>query len=401
MIRVHHHDAAHTLALLLGGVHDVAASGQRAGVDTEERQLADERVNHDLERQRGERLAVRGVTNHFLFGVMGVSALDGGDVQRAGHVLDDVVQQRLHALVAVRSAAADGVHGAVDGGLADGVLDFFLGEFLALEELFHQHFVGLGDLLDHFGVILLRQFHHVGRNFFLADVLAFIVVVDLRLHLHKVDDAAEIIFSADGQLNRNCVGVQTLLHHVHHAEEVRAGDVHLVHIRHARNMIGFGLLPHGFGLGLNAALSAEDAHSAVQHAQGTFNLNGEVNVTGGVDNVNTIGAILVVGVAGVAPAAGGGGGGDGDTTLLLLHHPVHGGRALMGFTDAVHTTGVEQNTFRGGRLAGVDVRHDTNVAHPLKGMTARHMVCSFQQRCSGIGRIKRSCGGSRLAHYQR
>ena len=74
---------------------------------------------------------------------------------------------------------------------------------------------------------------------------------------------------------------------------------------------------------------------------------------------------------------------------------------LMGFTDAVHTTGVEQNTFRGGRLAGVDVRHDTNVAHPLKGMTARHMVCSFQQRCSGIGRIKRSCGGSRLAHYQR
>ena len=73
----------------------------------------------------------------------------------------------------------------------------------------------------------------------------------------------------------------------------------------------------------------------------------------------------------------------------------------MGFTDAVHTTGIEQNTFRGGRLAGVDVRHDTNVAHPLKGMTARHMVCSFQQRCSGIGRIKRSCGGSRLAHYQR
>jgi hypothetical protein len=49
--------------------------------------------------------------------------------------------------------------------------------------------------------------------------------------------------------------------------EVRAHDVHLVDVDHAGDMIVVGLTPDGLGLGLHAALGAQNGHRAVQHAQ--------------------------------------------------------------------------------------------------------------------------------------
>ncbi len=65
-------------------------------------------------------------------------------------------------------------------------------------------------------------------------------------------------FSADGQLDGDGVGAQTVVHHVQHVEEIRAGDVHLVDVDHPGDMIVIGLTPHSLGLGLNTALGAED-----------------------------------------------------------------------------------------------------------------------------------------------
>ena len=369
---MHHHDAAHTLALLLGGVHDIGASRQGTGVHAEEGQLTHEGIDHDLERQGGEGSIVRGLALQDDFLVVGIGALDGLNVQGAGHVVNHVVQQGLNALVAVRGAAADGVHGAVDGGLTDGGTDLLNRDLLALEELLHQLVVGLGDLLDHLVVVLLRQLEHILGNLFLADVLALVVVVDLGLHGDQVDDAAEGFFLTDGQLNRHRIGMQAILHHVNDAEEVSAGDVHLVDVGHTGDLVGLGLLPHGLGLGLNAALGAEDGHSAVQHAQGTLNLNGEVHVTGGVNDVDAVGAVLVGGILGIVPHTSGSRRSDGDAALLLLDHPVHGSRAFMGLTNTMGLTGVEQDALGGRGLTGVDMSHDTDVAQLLKGMTARH-----------------------------
>ena len=58
MVGVHLQDAADPLALVLGRVEDVRAGLERARVDPEEGQLADERVGGDLEGQRAERLGV-------------------------------------------------------------------------------------------------------------------------------------------------------------------------------------------------------------------------------------------------------------------------------------------------------------------------------------------------------
>ena len=47
---------------------------------------------------------------------------------------------------------------------------------------------------------------------------------------------------------------------------------------------------------------------------------------------------------------------------MLLDHPVHGRRALVDLADLVVLAGVVENPLGRRGLAGVDVRHDPDVA---------------------------------------
>jgi hypothetical protein len=152
-------------------------------------------------------------------------------------------------------------------------------------------------------------------------------------------------------------------------EEVGAGAVHLVDERQTRHLVLVGLAPDGFRLGLHAAHGAVHHAGAVEHAHGTLHLDGEVHVAGGVDDVD---AVLGEGHVHALPETGGGSGRDRDAALLLLLHPVHGGSAIVHFTNLVVHTGVEKNALGRGGLAGVDVRRNTNVAIALNGGNASH-----------------------------
>ena len=55
-----------------------------ARVHTDERQLADERVGHDLEHQGSERIVVVGLADQFPLGVIGIDAGDRGDFKGEG-----------------------------------------------------------------------------------------------------------------------------------------------------------------------------------------------------------------------------------------------------------------------------------------------------------------------------
>ena len=117
VVGVHPQDTAHALALALGGVIDIAAGGQCAGIDAEERQLAHEGVGHDLEGQGGEGLVVGRLTrSSSSLPCRGSVPLTARDVQRRRQIVHDRVQQGLHALVAVGGAAQHGSHLAGDGG---------------------------------------------------------------------------------------------------------------------------------------------------------------------------------------------------------------------------------------------------------------------------------------------
>ena len=77
-----------------------------AGIDAEEDELADERVAPELERQRTEFRVVVGGSQ--LFGMsVGVDALRRRDVERAGKIIDDRIDEILDALVLEGGTADD------------------------------------------------------------------------------------------------------------------------------------------------------------------------------------------------------------------------------------------------------------------------------------------------------
>src|SRR5690606_735143 len=163
-------------------------------------------------------------------------------------------------------------------------------------------------------------------------------------------DALEGFFSAHGQLERHRVRVQAILDLLHDAQEVRAGAVHLVHVDQARYFITVGLAPYRSGLRLNAGRSAQYDGRAVEYAERTLYFDREVNVAGGIDDVD---AMLIELHVHAFPEARRGSGGNRDATLLLLLHPVHRRSAFMHFAELVVNTRVEKDTFRGRRFTGV------------------------------------------------
>jgi hypothetical protein len=137
-----------------------------------------------------------------------------------------------------------------------------------------------------------------------------------------------------------------------HPPEARPHAIKFVDEGQAGHAVLLGLAPYRLGLGLHPGHPAEHAHRAVQHAQGSLHLHREIHVAGRVNDVDLV----------LAPVAGGGRAGDGDAALLLLDHPVHGGRTLVHLADAMHLAGVEKDTLRGRGLARVNVGNNADIA---------------------------------------
>src|SRR6185312_9454852 len=101
---------------------------------------------------------------------------------------------------------------------------------------------------------------------------------------------------------------------------------------------------------------------AVEHAKRALHLDGEIDMARGVDDVQPL----------AVPECGRGSRGDGYAALLLLLHPVHRRGTFVHFADLVALAGVIEDALRSRGFAGVDMRHDTEVAVVLDGMLAGH-----------------------------
>src|SRR5690606_13806508 len=88
----------------------------------------------------------------------------------------------------------------------------------------------------------------------------------------------------------------------------------------ARHLVFVALAPNRLGLRLDALIGVQHAYRTVEHAQRTLHFDCEIDVTRRVDDIEAL----------AVPERGGRGRRDRDAALLLLRHPVHGGRALMG-----------------------------------------------------------------------
>ena len=232
-----------------------------------------------------------------------------------------------------------------------------------------QLVVHLGDGLDHPVAMLLGLGLELRRDVHDVDLVAEVVAVVDGLHLDQVDDALELVLATDRDLDRHRVRAEALLDGVDAAPEVGAGPVELVDEAEARYAVAVGLSPDRLGLGLDAGDAVEDDDRAVEHAQAPLDLDREVHVPGRIDDVDAM----------VAPERGRRRGRDGDAALLLLGHPVHRGRALMDLAELVDLLRVEEDPLGDGRLAGVDMRDDSDV--PRLG--ERNLSCHGRPKLPG------------------
>ena len=361
VVGVHLEGAPDALLLALRAVEHVRAGLERARVDPEERQVADERVGGDLEDEARQGLLVVDGTDELLVGAR-LEPDRRRDVERRGQELGDRVEHRLDALVLERRAGEHGHELGLERPEPEAVADLGGGERLALEVLVGERVVGLGDDLDH----LLAPLRGVGLerlgDLDDVDLRAEVVAIQDRLHLDEVDDALEAVLAADRQLDRHRSRAEAVDDHVDAAPEVGAGAIELVDEADPRHGVLVRLAPDGLGLGLDAGHAVEDDDRAIEDAQAALDLDGEVHVPGRIDDVDLV----------VVPEAGRGRGGDGDAALLLLRHPVHRGRALVDLAELVDLLRVEEDSLGHGRLARVDVGNDPDVPRPGERYLAWH-----------------------------
>ena len=291
VVGVHHQDAPDALGATGRDVQHAPARGELAGVHAEVGELADEGVGHDLEGQRGERGRVVGRADDLARLVLpadGLQAVHRRDVERAGQVVQDGVEQRLDALVLERRATEDRGELELERGLADRALEQLDRDLGVLEDELDELVVVVGDLLDE---VLARLRGSVGvlrRDVGDVELLAQLVLVDDGVHLDEVDDAPQVGLGPDRQLQRHRVGAQAVDHRADRHVVVRADAVHLVDERDARDVVLVGLAPDGLGLWLDAGDRVEERDRAVEHAQRALDLDGEVDVAGRVDDVDAV-----------------------------------------------------------------------------------------------------------------
>ncbi|MND59654.1 hypothetical protein D3C80_508560 [compost metagenome] len=371
LVGMHLHHTPDPFLFAFDRVEHRVAGTEYAGIDAGEGQGADEGVGGNLERQGRKRLAVVSVALQVLVFVIRIGAIDGGDFRGRWQVVDDRIEHQRHAFVLERGAADRRDNFIGQGALAQAGLDLLIAQLFTVEVKLHELVIGLGGRFDHVCAPLVGQRQHVFRNVFFAIAGAVVIFIPIDgLHLHQVDLADEVLLGANRQLDRYRMVAQALVDLFDHLEEVSALAVHFVDIGHARHMVFVGLAPDRLRLRFHAIGAAEHHHGTVEYTQRALHLNGEVNVTGGVDDVETVFFRELLGRA--LPERRGRCRGDGDPAFLLLGHPVHGCGAVVHLAHFVVDPGVEQDPFGGGGLARVNMGDDTDIAVQLDGGGARH-----------------------------
>ena len=266
--------------------------------------------------------------------------------------MDDPVHRRLHPAVPQRGAREDGEDPAGQRPLAQGGPQQRRRDRLPREVLLRRRVVDVGRRLEQrLAVPRARQPIRFGegrpRD---PRPLVFRGERDL-LHRHEVGHRHERPVLAERNGQRNAAGVELARHVVDHPVEVGAGPVELVDERQPRDPVPVGLAPDDLRLRLHAPHAAKNRHRAVQHAERPLHLDGEIDVSGRVDQVDL----------GAQPREVRRRRGDRDPTLPLLRQVIHLRVAVVDLPHPVGDPGVVEEPLGEGRLPRVDVRDDPDV----------------------------------------
>ena len=202
---MHQIHAADALFLVARGVGKRHALLELARVDAAERDRADVLEAHDLEGDHATADRRRSACAGLRLAGLRIDARVGFAIGGRRQEVDDGVEQRLHALVLERRAAHHRIEGARDGRLADQLAQRVLVGLLALEVGFHGRRRPSRRRLRSWRRGIRRP-----CSLRSAGICPSIILASLPSpsqseanHADEVDDAGEVAFGADRQLQRN------------------------------------------------------------------------------------------------------------------------------------------------------------------------------------------------------
>ena len=371
-IGLHLDEATHAFRFTGTGIVDGITLLDHAGVHANEDQLTDKLVSPKFECKSNGLFIIANAEIFLLFGINSAFDFDGFRFKRRGQIVDHGVHKVLYALVLESGTTGNGNKLVGDRGTTDSLLEVFRRDRFFHEELFTKFFINIG----HAGNKIFIGFFGLALEFFgdvdnsVGGTETIVITIHDGFLVDDVDLTAKRVFGTDRNQNGSGIGAELVLNVGKDIGKVGADAVHLVDEANAGNAVLGSLTPDGFSLRLHTGNTAEHDDSTVEHAQGTFHFSCEVNVSGRVNDVdlellvfeNLVNSIIME----LLPVGTHSGGRNGDAAFAFLLHPVSRGGTVVRFTNLVNHTRVKQDTFGKGRLAGVNVCGDTDVAVTLQ-----------------------------------
>ena len=124
-------------------------------------------------------------------------------------------------------------------------------------------------------------------------------------------------------------------------------------------------------MGLHTPRPTEDTHTTIEDLERPIHFNGEIHVSGSIDDVETM----------VLPKRCCRSGLDCDPALLFLLHEVGGRSAVMHLTDFVDLSGDVKDAFRGGGFTSVHVGENTNIS--ISAKVCHGFALTWNRTCAG------------------
>ena len=248
----------------------------------EQVQAADIGVGNGFEYIRREAFVIGGAINNVLPVMEGMEVCLCFDCRKGE--ANDCVHQKLNAIAQCCGTAHNGCNAVVCDTNLQTVIDFLFGQFLIIEEFFHQLFTGFCRYLNQHGAQNLNLILFILRHFAFFQLAVYLLSGISLNQIDKADEVAVFIIKGNLQGGNGFAEVFTQISQCFF--KVCIFIIHLVNENDTGQVHFFAVFPCLFRTDLYAGFCGNHNQPCIRYVHCQLYLGCKVKVTGSIQEVN-------------------------------------------------------------------------------------------------------------------